>query len=56
MTVIGLLAAIAVSAYNKVVNDAKLTKPVWVSSIQRLVVEFDDVAVGVEDVDLRVTR
>jgi Tfp pilus assembly protein PilE len=26
MTVIGLLAAIAVSAYNKVVNDAKLTK------------------------------
>jgi len=28
----------------------------WMASIQGLAVEFDDVAVGVEDVDLRVAR
>ena len=28
----------------------------WMTSIQGLAVEFDDVAIGVEDVDLRVAR
>jgi hypothetical protein len=28
----------------------------WMASIQGLAVEFDDVAVGVEDADLRVAR